>query len=352
MAKRKIREPITIGMRTIRAGERAYVELDMPGLFSQSGTTMPVHVIHGKRDGPVLFLSAALHGDEINGVEIIRRVLKHRSLNRLRGTLVAVPIVNVYGFLYKSRYLPDRRDLNRSFPGSQQGSMASRTANLFLTEIVGKCTHGIDLHTGAIHRDNLPQVRALLDDPETERMAYAFRAPVVLNTEIVDGSLRSEVEKMNIPVIVYEAGEALRFDEVCIRAGHQGVIAVMRELGMLPRSRRKASFKSMLGKSSSWVRAPKSGVLRSMKQLGATVAKGDLLGIVFDPFGEAEENVCSQADGIVIGRTNIPLVNEGEALFHIARFKNAESLADTMEGFQQELDPTTDDKPPPEPPIV
>jgi len=153
-----------------------------------------VHVIHGKREGPVLFLSAALHGDEINGVEIIRRVLKHRSLSRLKGTLIAVPIVNVYGFLYKSRYLPDRRDLNRSFPGSQQGSMASRTANLFLTEIVSKCSHGIDLHTGAIHRDNLPQVRALMDDPETERMAYAFRAPVVLNTDIVEGSRLSSTK--------------------------------------------------------------------------------------------------------------------------------------------------------------
>lgn len=351
MAK-KSRDSITIGYRTIKPGERAYVELDMPGLFSQSGTTMPVHVIHGKRDGPVLFLSAALHGDEINGVEIIRRVLKHRSMSRLKGTLVAVPIVNVYGFLYKSRYLPDRRDLNRSFPGSQQGSMASRTANLFLTEIVGKCTHGIDLHTGAIHRDNLPQVRALLDDPETERMAYAFRAPVVLNTDIVEGSLRAEVEKMNIPVIVYEAGEALRFDEVSIRAGTRGVIAVMRELGLLPRTRSKTLSKSMLGKSSSWVRAPKSGVLRSMRSLGAMVEKGELLGIVFDPFGEMEENVLCPADGIIIGRTNIPLVNEGEALFHIARFKNADALADTLEDFQQEMDPTTDDKPPPEPPIV
>ncbi|MEX2523352.1 MAG: succinylglutamate desuccinylase/aspartoacylase family protein [Gammaproteobacteria bacterium] len=352
MTKKKIRDPITVGYRSIKPGERAYVELDMPGLFSQSGTIMPVHVIHGKRDGPVLFLSAALHGDEINGVEIIRRVLKHRSLNRLKGTLIAVPVVNVYGFLYKSRYLPDRRDLNRSFPGSQQGSMASRTANLFLTEIVSKCTHGIDLHTGAIHRDNLPQVRALMDDPETERMAHAFRAPVILNTEIVDGSLRAEVEKMGIPVIVYEAGEALRFDEVSIRAGTRGVIAIMRELGLLPRTRSKKQFKSMLGKSSSWVRAPKSGVLRSMKMLGATVNKGDLLGIVFDPFGEAEENVLCPADGIIIGRTNIPLVNEGEALFHIARFKNADALADTLEDFQYEMDPTTDDKPPPEPPIV
>jgi predicted deacylase len=144
-----MREPITIGGAVIMPGQRTYVDLDMPGLYTHSGTTMPVHVIHGKKDGPVLFLSGALHGDELNGVEIIRRVLNHRTLRRLSGTLIAVPVVNVYGFLYKSRYLPDRRDLNRSFPGSQQGSMAARTARLFLTEIVSKCTHGIDLHTGA-----------------------------------------------------------------------------------------------------------------------------------------------------------------------------------------------------------
>jgi len=344
---------ITIGGTTIKPGQRSYIDLDMPGLYTHSGTTMPVHVINGKKAGPVLFLSGALHGDEINGVEIIRRVLNHRSLNRLAGTLIAVPVVNVYGFLYKSRYLPDRRDLNRSFPGSQQGSMAARTANLFLTEIVSKCTHGIDLHTGAIHRDNLPQIRAMLDDEETRNMAEAFRAPVILNTAIVDGSLRQEAEKMGITVIVYEAGEALRFDEVAIRAGTRGVIAVLRHLGMLPKSRRKTSAaKPLVGKSSTWVRAPKSGIMRFIKPLGTRVGKEELLGIVSDPFGETEAQVLSTTEGIIIGRTNLPLVNEGEALFNVARFKNADALVDTLEDFQQEMDPTTDDKPPAEPPIV
>jgi predicted deacylase len=348
-----MRDSITIGGTVIKPGQRTYVDLDMPGLYTHSGTTMPVHVIHGKKDGPVLFLSGALHGDEINGVEIIRRVLNHRSLQRLSGTLIAVPVVNVYGFLYKSRYLPDRRDLNRSFPGSQQGSMAARTANLFITEIVSKCSHGIDLHTGALHRDNLPQVRALLDDPQTEAMAHAFRAPIILNTAIVEGSLRQAVEKMDIPVIVYEAGEALRFDEVAIRAGTRGVIGVLRHLGMLPKGKsRRAPVKSLVGKSSTWVRAPKSGIIRFIKPLGAQIAKNDLLGIVSDPFGESEAEVLSTTHGIIIGRTNLPLVNEGEALFHVARFKNADALVDTLEGFQQEMNPETDDKPPSEPPIV
>jgi len=347
-----MRDPITIGAVTIKAGQRAYVDLDMPGLYTHSGTTMPVHVVHGKKEGPVLFLSAALHGDEINGVEIIRRVINHRAFQRLAGTLIAVPVVNVYGFLYKSRYLPDRRDLNRSFPGSQQGSMAARTAHLFLTEIVSKCTHGIDLHTGAIHRDNLPQVRASPGNPETENMAQAFRAPIVLNSAVVEGSLRQEAEKMGIAMIVYEAGEALRFDEVAIRAGARGVIAVMRHLGMLPRTRHGEPGHSLVGRSSTWIRAPKSGIMRSVKPLGARVNRGELLAIVSDPFGEGEARVEAGTDGIIIGRTNLPLVNEGEALFHIARFKDADALADTLEDFQYEMDPTTDDKPPEEPPIV
>lgn len=348
-----MRDPITIGSHTVMPGERAYIELDMPGLITHSGMSMPIHVIHGKQPGPILFLSAALHGDEINGVEIIRRVLGTRALNRLKGTLIAVPVVNIYGFIYKSRYLPDRRDLNRTFPGSQQGSMASRTANVFLREIISQCTHGIDLHTGAIHRENLPQIRALLDDPETERLARAFQAPVILNMDIVEGSLRQEAEKLGISVIVYEAGEALRFEEVAIRAGVKGVLASMRELGMIPRSKRKTPvFNSIIGKSSTWMRAPKSGILRSMVPLGAKVERDELLGIVSDPFGEGAEEVLSTVDGIIIGRTTIPLVNEGEALFHVARFKNSNAVSDMLEGFQHEMDPTTDETPPMEPPIV
>lgn len=348
-----MRDPIVIGGKTVRPGERKYIPLEVPDLYTHTGMTMPVQVVHGKKEGPVMFLSAALHGDEINGVEIIRRVLNHRSIQRLAGTIIAVPIVNIYGFIYKTRYLPDRRDLNRSFPGSETGSMAARTANLFLTEIVSKCTHGIDLHTGAIHRENLPQIRAVLDDPETERMAHSFAVPVILNTGIVEGSLRAEVEKMQIAVIVYEAGEALRFNEVSIRAGVTGIIAVFRELGMLPKLKRRQSQRQpLIAKTSTWLRTPQSGILRSMKPLGANVAKGELLGIVSDPSGETEHPILASADGIIIGRTTIPLVNEGEALFHIARFISPDTVVDTLEEFQMEMDPTTDEKPPAEPPIV
>ena len=200
-----MREPLTIGGLVIRPGEQGTVDLRVPDLYTHTGITLPVYVIHGKRPGPILFLSGALHGDEINGVEIIRRILHRKSINRLHGTLLAVPVVNIYGFINKTRYLPDRRDLNRSFPGSDHGSLAARMANVILTEIVSKSTHGIDLHTAAIHRDNLPQIRAVLDDPETERMARSFYAPVILDTKIVAGSLRESAERMNVSMIVYEA---------------------------------------------------------------------------------------------------------------------------------------------------
>lgn len=348
-----MRAPIIVGDVVIKAGQKKIFDLPLPALYTHTEIGLPVHVIHSKLDGPVMFISAALHGDEINGVEIIRRVLKSRSLGRLKGTIIAVPVVNLFGFISQTRYLPDRRDLNRSFPGSEKGSMAARLANIFLKEIVQKCTHGIDLHTAAVHRDNLPQVRAYLKDKETERMARAFYSPVILNTNLVEGSLRQAVNKMKIPVIVYEAGEALRFDEGSIRAGVKGIISVMREIGMLPKLKKATStYTPMVAKSSIWVRAPKSGILRSMVSLGTTVKKNDILGIVSDPFGEIEKQIFSAVDGIIIGRTNIPLVNEGEALFHIATFRQVDKVADRIEEFNSEIDPATDNRKPSEPPIA
>jgi predicted deacylase len=221
--------------------------------------------------------------------------------------------------------------------------MAARMAHLFLNEIAAKCTHGIDLHTGAIHRENVPQMRALLDDPETERLARSFGLPIILNAGIVEGSLREAVEKMGITVVVYEAGEALRFDELAIRAGVKGVLSALRELRMLAgAARRQRRANARVAESSSWVRAPQSGILRSMQPLGAKVEKGALLGVVSDPFGENEEPVYAPNEGIIIGRTTIPLVNEGEALFHLARFSRPDTVARSVEEIQQELDPAAD----------
>ncbi len=336
---RKTKRPsISIGGVEIAAGERKSVRIPVARRYTQAEIFLPAHVVHGKRPGPRLFVSAAIHGDEINGVEIIRRLLRIPSINRLRGTLVAVPIVNVYGFLSHTRYLPDRRDLNRSFPGSPTGSLAARLAHQFMEEVVKDATHGIDLHTGAANRSNLPQIRACLDDPETAALAQTFGVPVVLNANIRDGSLRQSVFEKGVPMLVYEAGEALRFDESSIRGGLRGVLAVMRSLEMLPKAGRdKTNADPFVARSSAWVRAPDSGILQTTLALGARVKEGDSLGFVSDPLGDEEVEVKSGVSGIVIGKSQLPLVNEGDAIFHIASFKQPGRVAEQLEGFEADL---------------
>lgn len=341
--------PLEINGTVIKPGTNVYIDLPVTQLYTHAPVTIPVHVIHTKHPGPRLFLSGAVHGDEINGVEIIRRVLKLPIMKRLRGTLIAVPIVNVHGFINHSRYLPDRRDLNRSFPGSETGSLTARVASIFLKEIVSKCTHGIDLHTAAVHRDNLPQVRGDLDNPEIERMARSFGAPVILNGALVDGSLRKYAMEAGVHTLLYEAGEALRFDELCIRGGVRGILSVMRELGMLPHSKQPPrQHDALVARSSTWIRAAQSGILRANVTLGSRVKIGARLGIVADPFGETEVDVVSTAPGIIIGRTNIPLVHEGDALFHIARFEQPKAAEAAVEQFQAEhlndVDPLLDEE--------
>lgn len=296
---------------------------------------MPVQVINGRREGPTLFVCAAIHGDELNGVEIIKRLLTRKALQSMRGTLLAVPVVNVHGFLDLSRYLPDRRDLNRSFPGSPKGSIASRTAHTFVTEIVSKADFGIDLHTGAVNRSNLPQIRAVLDNEQTLEMAKAFGAPVVINSSIRDGSLRDCADERGMPMLVYEAGEALRFDEISIRAGVLGVLKVMRHIGMLPPSKTRKHPEPLIADSTSWVRAPSSGLVMPKVELGARVKEGQSLATISDPIGSEQFSVDAKFDGIVIGRNNLPVAHEGDAMFNIAAFKSVSRAENNVEAFTQ-----------------
>jgi hypothetical protein len=336
---------IEIAGHAIRPGERKRIEIPLGRRVSGNQVALPVEVVCGREPGPRLFVCAAIHGDEIGGVEIIRRVLSKKGLRRLRGALISVPVVNLYGFVGMSRYLPDRRDLNRSFPGSPRGSLASRLAHVFLTEIVANATHGIDLHTGAVHRSNLPQIRACLDDPETARLANAFGVPVVINANVRDGSLRQAVLEQNVPMLLYEGGEALRFDDAAIQAGTRGVIRVMRALGMLSGAVRSEGRKPFVARSSVWLRAPASGILRGRAKLGVAVSPGDRLGVIADPLGAGEEAVFADKPGVVIGRTELPLVNEGDALFHVATFDApTRQVASSVEEFHDALDhPLADD---------
>ncbi len=332
--------PVTIGETIIEPGQRMTVNIPVADLYTHTEMSMPVHVIHGRRPGPRLFLSAAIHGDEIGGVEIIRRILRQKRLASLRGTLIAVPVVNVFGFINNLRYLPDRRDLNRFFPGSPSGSLTSRLADIFMKEIVSRCTHGIDLHTGSSHRTNLPQVRAKLEDETTRSLALTFGAPVVLDANLRDGSLREAAAEMGVQMLLYESGESLRFDEVAIRAGVRGILAVMTDIGMITGKKTKGSrIEPVVARSSTWVRAPNSGIFRSSVRLGERVSKKSVLGRIADPFGIHEEKILSPASGLVIGKLNLPLVHEGDALLHLARFEDAPAAESVVEAFQEELAP-------------
>lgn len=330
---------LVIGETTVKPGETVKIDLAMPPLYTATNMDMPVYVKRGKRPGPTLFVSAAIHGDELNGIEIVGRLIKSKSIARLRGTLIAVPMVNVYGVLNQSRYLPDRRDLNRSFPGSRKGSLAGRLANLFFKEIVAKCDVGIDLHTGAIHRSNVPQIRANLDDDDVLEMAKAFGVPVLLNADIRDGSLRQAASEADVKMLLYEAGQALRYDEFSIRAGVRGIINVMRHLGMLNKSTstKEHKVKPFIARESGWVRAPESGFVTHVAQLGDHVSKGDKLAYIADAFGTYLSPIVSPAEGVIIGKQNIPLTQEGEAIYHIAYFKRPDSVAEQVELLQDNL---------------
>lgn len=327
-------EKLVIAGIPVEPGTASTITIPIPQLYTHTPMEMPVHVIRGKRPGPRLFVCAAIHGDELNGVEIIRRLIHKTNNTRLRGTLIAIPIVNIYGVIQHSRYLPDRRDLNRSFPGTEKGSLAGRLANLLIKECVENSTHAIDLHTGAIHRSNIPQVRGDLKNPETVKMAEAFGAPVIIDSKVRDGSLRAAADELGIPIIIYEAGEALRFEERSIRAGVAGIKNVMRTLGMLNRVKsNREPIKPLVVSSSSWNRAPISGIFHTKIKLGEIVNLDDSLGSIADPFGETEIEIQSKHTGMVIGRTYLPLVNEGDAVVHIAQTDAVEAAADTFADF-------------------
>ncbi len=317
---------LVIGGHEIAPGSTRQLDLPVVRLYTDTDISMPVHVIRARKPGPCVFVAGSIHGDEINGIEIIRRLIQLKTFKLNAGTLILAPIVNVYGVLSRSRYMPDRRDLNRSFPGSERGSLAARVADTFMTEIVQHCEYGIDLHTGAIHRSNLPQIRANLSDPETLELAQAFDVPVLINAPLREGTLREAAVHSDTKILLYEAGEALRFDELSIRAGVRGIQSVLAQLGMVRRSKKlkKTKQSPYVANNSSWTRANSSGIVTSLKNLGEHVEEGDALARIGSPFGETFSTVEASREGIIVGKQNIPLVQEGDAMFHIAYFSDEE----------------------------
>ena len=333
------RPSFEIAGQSIAPGTRKTVHLPVSTLYDHTPVTLSAHVIHGRKDGPTVFVSAGIHGDEVIGVEIVRRAMRLKKLKSLSGTLILVPIVNTFGFLNHSRYLPDRRDLNRCFPGSPNGSLASRLAHIFMTEIVARCSLGIDLHSAAIHRTNLPQVRVSANDAQTLQLAHVFGAPVILTSALRDGSLRAESKKNGVSVLLFEAGEAMRYDEMSVRSGVAGILRVLKEVGMLSGSGiAKPKATSIICSKSNWLRAPVGGLLRNFKAEGDVVEVGDIVAAISDPFGDGEVEVEARYSGIIVGRALMPVVHEGDALFHIAAVKSANAAEAAVDDLTSQLE--------------
>jgi predicted deacylase len=334
------RGSFAIGDRQIAPGTREVVDLPVAMLSNHTPVVLSVLVQHGRRPGPVLFVSGAIHGDEVLGVEVIRRLIRSPALEGLAGTLLAVPVVNAFGFLHLSRYLPDRRDLNRSFPGRSGGSLAGQLAHLFMQEVVLRSDLGIDLHTGAVHRTNLPQIRLADPTPELAAAAEAFAPPVILKGRAPGGSLRAEAAEVGVGILLYEAGEALRFDEFAVRVGVRGALQVMRHLGMIGEGvldPPEGPAPIWLGRSR-WARAPQSGVVRNQVALGEVVAAGQTLGMVGDPFGQSELPVEAPIEGVVIGRSELSTANRGDALFNIGRAEDVSRVLRAIETVEEAVE--------------
>lgn len=289
-----------------------------------SGTIIdiPVHVYRGQEDGPVLLLMAGMHGDEVNGVEVIRRLIRRKMIKPERGTVIAIPILNIYGFLNFSREVPDGKDVNRSFPGDNRGSLASRVANAFVSEILPWIDYGIDFHTGGASRTNFPQIRCILDIPDNEKLAYAFGAPFIINASFRAKSLRKEASRYQKSIIVYESGESLRFDEKGIQIALEGTLRVLDVLD-IQKSNVATAKEPIVCLKTNWVRAKVAGLFRSKVTPGQFIRKGQAIGSIADPYGDMSVRIKSQYTGYVIGLNNMPVVNQGDAIANIGIEKEA-----------------------------
>ncbi|MGI8728267.1 MAG: succinylglutamate desuccinylase/aspartoacylase family protein [Solirubrobacterales bacterium] len=301
----------------VEPGERVEIEIPVERLATGPQITIPTIVVHGRRSGPVVSISAAIHGDEINGVEAIRLLLGDLRAEEIAGTLLFTPVVNELGFTMGQRYLPDRRDLNRAFPGTPRGSLAGRIAHLFMGEVIERCTYAIDLHCGSDSRANLPQIRADLDHPPTRACAEAFAAPMLVHAQTRDGSLRQAASERGIAMLLYEGGESSRFDDYAIEAAHHGVLRVLNHLGTIDSSP-GSSEETRTSRNTRWVRASRAGLFRADLELGDTVSRRGVLGHLSDIFGRQNLAVRAPMPGVVIGLARKPVVNQGDALVHVA----------------------------------
>lgn len=306
-----------IGNIAIKPGETRKVEINIARLPSHSSIDISITVSRAKKPGPVLLLSGGLHGDEINGIEIVRRMIDEGLNIPDIGTTICIPLINVYGFIHFSRYVPDGKDVNRSFPGNKNGSLASRVSYYLMKDIIPKIDYGLDFHTGGADRTNYPQLRGMMDDPRNLELAQAFHPHFILHSPYRAKSLRQAAAKQKKPILVYEGGESSRFDEFAIQQGIDGTMRFMHHLGMSAEPEKKVDFECRYIKRSHWVRAKVSGLFQPKIFSGEYVEKGQLIGHLTDPFGDFKVPVKCGASGYIIGLNNDPILHAGDAIAHI-----------------------------------
>lgn len=327
-------EPFTIAGVTIDPGSSATLAIPVSATATGLPASLHVRVLHGARPGPCIFVSAAIHGDEIIGTAVIQRLLAKLDAVGMAGTVLFLPVVNIFGFQAHSRYLPDRRDLNRSFPGSARGSLAAQLANIFLKHVICHCSLGIDIHSAAVHRYNLPQIRIAPDNDRLRELAMLFGAHAVIESPLRPGSLRDIARGEGVDMLLMEAGEALRFDELSVRCGVNGVLNVMAHLGMIqPHPEATQVTIPARSRRSIWIRAPRGGLCVLAAKSGDAVTKGQIIGRVAGIFGDDAMEFRAPIDGIIIGHAVLPVVNQGDALVHIAevlRFGDVEQRVDQI----------------------
>ncbi len=307
---------LMIAGHSIQPGEFKEININIARLPSRTQIDTPIYVYRSLEDGPVLALTAGMHGDEINGMEIVRRMIDQGYHKVKRGTTVCMPIINVYGFLNYSREVPDGKDVNRSFPGSKTGSLASRVAYHLTHEIIPFIDVGVDFHTGGAMRTNYPQVRCVMQEPKNVEMANAFNAPFTIDAPFRPHSLRQTAAKKGKNIIVFEGGESLRMDPHAIEEGIQGTLRLMKHLKMIDTAPDPTEENKVVW-NSSWIRARTAGIFHTHIKAGSLIIKDQLVGSITDPFGEFHEEVKSNVSGYVVGLNNNPVVNAGDALMHV-----------------------------------
>lgn len=321
--KRKRRNtPMKVGGEMVRLGETRQINIPFSETYLGETVSIPVYVMRARKNGPRVLLTATIHGDELNGLGVLRQLLYDTPPKITNGTLVIIPVVNVYGMENLTRYLPDRRDLNRSFPGTSTGSISGRLAHVIFHDVVKQCDYGIDFHTGAARRTNFPNVRANLNNPGTRFLAEAFGSELTIHSMGAPGTLRREATRAGVPTIILEAGEIWKIEPGAVETGVLGTMNVLRALGMM-RGEPKAPAFRVTARKTTWVRAEMGGILAFYAKPGDLVRKGDILAINSTVFGEDQRTMKSPCDGVIVGMTTMPAVKPGEPIYHIAKLSRA-----------------------------